>query len=117
MARVSEAPAPDPAAVRAWARSQGLVVGDRGRLPRALLDAYQQTGSPGTADRDASAGTKLSAPQGPPEGGLVDEQPTESLAATVRRLVADSQSLAEELRLLRERVDRLERAPRLVRRT
>lgn len=26
--------------VRAWAREQGRVIGDRGRLPQSLIDAY-----------------------------------------------------------------------------
>jgi hypothetical protein len=30
-----------PAAVRAWAREQGLEVGDRGRLPTRVLEAYR----------------------------------------------------------------------------
>ena len=30
-------PTPDPAAVRKWARAQGLVSADRGRLPRSTL--------------------------------------------------------------------------------
>ena len=30
----------DPSAVRAWAREQGMQVGDRGRLPAAVLEGY-----------------------------------------------------------------------------
>lgn len=30
----------DPAKVRAWARRQGLTVGDRGRLPADVITAY-----------------------------------------------------------------------------
>jgi hypothetical protein len=33
--------APAPAAVRAWAREQGLEVSDRGRLPARVLEAYR----------------------------------------------------------------------------
>lgn len=31
----------DPAAVRAWAREQGIEVGSRGRLPATLINAYR----------------------------------------------------------------------------
>lgn len=34
------AAAPSPAEVRVWARAQGYVVSDRGRIPRAVLDAF-----------------------------------------------------------------------------
>lgn len=30
-----------PAAVRAWARANGFAIGDRGRLPLEVLDAYR----------------------------------------------------------------------------
>ncbi len=33
---------PDLAAVRSWAREQGLQVSDRGRVSNAVLEAYQQ---------------------------------------------------------------------------
>lgn len=32
--------APDPVAVRAWARENGVVVGDRGRIPKDVVAAY-----------------------------------------------------------------------------
>jgi DNA polymerase III subunit epsilon len=31
-----------PAAVRAWARGNGFAIGDRGRLPLEVLDAYRR---------------------------------------------------------------------------
>jgi len=31
-----------PAAVRAWARANGYEVGDRGRLPATMIDAYRR---------------------------------------------------------------------------
>lgn len=36
----------DPAAVRAWAREQGIEVGTRGRLPATLIDAYRASVGP-----------------------------------------------------------------------
>lgn len=33
-------PAPDPAAVRAWATQNGIQVGKRGRLPASLVARY-----------------------------------------------------------------------------
>ena len=39
--RAVMAPA-DQAVVRTWAREQGLQVSDRGRVPNAILEAYQQ---------------------------------------------------------------------------
>lgn len=39
--KATVAPAVDASAVRAWARSQGTTVSDRGSLPRALVAAYQ----------------------------------------------------------------------------
>ena len=47
-ARMTTAPVPrsgdaaaERAAIRAWAREQGLAVSDRGRLPAHVLDAYR----------------------------------------------------------------------------
>jgi hypothetical protein len=31
-----------PAAVRAWARDQGIEIGDRGRVPSELVEAYMR---------------------------------------------------------------------------
>ncbi len=39
------APQADQSVVRTWAREQGLQVSDRGRVPNAILEAYQQRGS------------------------------------------------------------------------
>jgi hypothetical protein len=39
---VSSARRPDPALVRAWARREGITVGDRGRLPALLFTAYEE---------------------------------------------------------------------------
>lgn len=36
---------PDPAAVRAWARSQGLEVPKRGRVPNDLVVKFQEAGN------------------------------------------------------------------------
>lgn len=36
----------DPAAVRAWAREQGIEVGSRGRLPATLIDAFRGSVGP-----------------------------------------------------------------------
>jgi DNA polymerase-3 subunit epsilon len=41
----------DPSAVRAWARSHGMQIGDRGRLPLQVLNAYRAA----TATRDPAA--------------------------------------------------------------
>lgn len=41
----NRAPAKDLTAVRAWARDSGYEVSDRGRVPNAVLDAYQQAQS------------------------------------------------------------------------
>jgi nucleoid-associated protein Lsr2 len=41
--RAVAAPA-DQSVVRTWAREQGLQVSDRGRVPNAILEAYQQRG-------------------------------------------------------------------------
>lgn len=38
--RSAGAAGPDPADVRAWAKSQGLAVSERGRIPASLLDQY-----------------------------------------------------------------------------
>jgi hypothetical protein len=32
----------DSAAVRVWARAQGIAVNDRGRLPKSLVDAFRR---------------------------------------------------------------------------
>ncbi|WP_456514788.1 exonuclease domain-containing protein [Agrococcus sp. UYP33] len=40
--RPAQGPVPDPSAVRAWARAQGIPVGDRGRLAHELIEAYRQ---------------------------------------------------------------------------
>lgn len=32
----------DPAAIRAWAQQNGYEVSERGRIPRAIVDAYNQ---------------------------------------------------------------------------
>jgi DNA polymerase III subunit epsilon len=42
----AEAITADPALVRQWARTNGYEVGDRGRLPREILDAYNSTDQP-----------------------------------------------------------------------
>jgi hypothetical protein len=34
---------PDLSAVRAWARSQGLKISDRGRIPGEVLSRYEAT--------------------------------------------------------------------------
>ncbi|GAA2723913.1 MULTISPECIES: Lsr2 family protein [Streptomyces] len=36
--------APDPAAVRAWARSRGMEVPPRGRIPKAVYEAFNAAG-------------------------------------------------------------------------
>jgi len=41
------AAAPRPADVRAWARDQGLLISDHGRIPRELLERYRAEVSPG----------------------------------------------------------------------
>ena len=38
----------DAAAVRAWARAQGIEVGSRGRLPSTLIQAYLESVTPDT---------------------------------------------------------------------
>jgi hypothetical protein len=38
----ASASAPDPRAVRAWARSQGIEVSDRGRVPAAVAGLYTE---------------------------------------------------------------------------
>lgn len=43
---------PDPAAVRRWAREQGLVAAERGRLPRAVVEAYAAAHPAGPPRRD-----------------------------------------------------------------
>ncbi|MFG2481177.1 MULTISPECIES: histone-like nucleoid-structuring protein Lsr2 [Streptomyces] len=35
---------PDTAEIRAWAKSQGLSVNDRGRVPQDIRDAYENRG-------------------------------------------------------------------------
>ncbi|MFD7914961.1 Lsr2 family protein [Streptomyces sp. NPDC059752] len=35
---------PDTAEIRAWAKSQGLSVNDRGRVPQEIRDAYENRG-------------------------------------------------------------------------
>jgi hypothetical protein len=37
--------APDPSVVRAWAASQGITVGKRGRLPASLVSRYVRSTS------------------------------------------------------------------------
>jgi Lsr2 len=44
--RRAQAAKPDPVAVRAWARTNGHDVRDRGRVPAAVLTAYTAAGSP-----------------------------------------------------------------------
>lgn len=39
-AKADNAAPADPAAVRRWAKANGIEVGDRGRIPRALIDQY-----------------------------------------------------------------------------
>ncbi|MCA6096413.1 Lsr2 family protein, partial [Streptomyces sp. SCA3-4] len=36
--------APDPAAVRAWARSNGMEVPPRGRIPKKVYEAFNAAG-------------------------------------------------------------------------
>jgi hypothetical protein len=36
--------APDPAAVRAWARSHGMEVPPRGRIPKKVYEAFNEAG-------------------------------------------------------------------------
>ena len=43
-----------PAEVRRWARDNGWVVGDRGRLPARLLDAYAPARTDDVAEGDAA---------------------------------------------------------------
>lgn len=44
-----KAPRPDPAVVRAWARSNGHDVPDRGRLPEGVLEAYGRAHADGAS--------------------------------------------------------------------
>jgi hypothetical protein len=39
--RASQGDRPDPAAVRAWAESQGIEVAPRGRVPATIIEKYQ----------------------------------------------------------------------------
>lgn len=52
-------PNPDSAAVRKWAREHGLVSTDRGRLPRAVLEAYAAAHGPSYPDPPAPRQTTL----------------------------------------------------------
>lgn len=40
-----DAPAPSPADVRAWAKSVGLVVSDRGSIAASVVDRYREAHS------------------------------------------------------------------------
>ncbi len=44
--RPNSKPAPDSAAIRAWARSVGMAVTERGRVPAHVREAWQAAGSP-----------------------------------------------------------------------
>jgi hypothetical protein len=44
--RPGSKPAPDSAAIRAWARSVGMPVTERGRVPAPVRDAWVAAGSP-----------------------------------------------------------------------
>lgn len=49
----------DAKAVRAWAKSQGKAVKDRGRLPKALITEYQAAIDTGTAEAQEAANAAL----------------------------------------------------------
>lgn len=54
-------PHSDRAAIRAWAQSVGMVVGDRGRIPADIICAYNDRGSSTHADaKKARVQTALS---------------------------------------------------------
>ena len=93
---------PDTAEVRAWARSQGLTVADRGRLPAELRVAYL------AAHEGRAPGQVATAPQQPAPQQPAPEQPAPEQPAPdghVMRLVR----LEEQVAALSARVAELER--------
>ncbi|AXK47088.1 AAA family ATPase [Brachybacterium saurashtrense] len=72
-----------PTAIRAWARSQGIAVGDRGRLKAALVVQYRAAMGldAGAAPAEAAGRSTSSAPDdtpGPRSGQILSQNPPES---------------------------------------
>lgn len=121
---------PDTSAVRAWARSNGYDVADRGRLPAELTDAYLAAQGKTAASTPAARAAKAAGARTPATGrkpatakpaarrpaaakpavaepaAPVVVQPTPKPVADDRRLVA----LGEQLSALTDRVAELEKA-------
>lgn len=98
--------------MRAWARSKGYDVADRGRLPAEITDAYVAAHRKGGDSAKKKAPADKPTAKKPPTSGAADAaaettpQPKPSPVADDRRLVA----LGEELAALTQRVAALEQA-------
>lgn len=76
------APAPDvdlsPTAIRAWAREQGIPVGDRGRLKAELVAQYRQAMGLENTALDTTARPEAAPAAGPGSGQILSQNPRES---------------------------------------
>ena len=81
-AQLAEAPAPEvdlsPTAIRAWAREQGIPVGDRGRLKVELVAQYRQAMGLETTAPDTTARPETAPAVAPGSGQILSQSPRES---------------------------------------
>ena len=67
-----------PTAIRAWAREQGIPVGDRGRLKAELVAQYRQAMGLQTTAPDATARPATAPAAAPGSGQILSQNPRES---------------------------------------
>ncbi|WP_270407455.1 exonuclease domain-containing protein [Brachybacterium paraconglomeratum] len=81
-AQLADEPAPEvdlsPTAIRAWAREQGIPVGDRGRLKAELVAQYRQAMGLQTTAPDTTARPATAPAAEPGSGQILSQNPRES---------------------------------------
>ncbi|WP_256374543.1 exonuclease domain-containing protein [Brachybacterium sp. HMSC06H03] len=81
-AQLADEPAPEvdlsPTAIRAWAREQGIPVGDRGRLKAELVAQYRQAMGLQTTAPDTTARPETAPAAAPGSGQILSQNPRES---------------------------------------
>ncbi|RRR20624.1 AAA family ATPase [Brachybacterium paraconglomeratum] len=97
-----DAPAPDvdlsPTAIRAWAREQGIPVGDRGRLKAELVAQYRAAmGLEAEASAAPCASSARPAPSAMPAPPMITEPPAQPAPATPSAASASAETSSAPL--------------------